>query len=138
MFVPCEVAVKSAIPALRAVLARELVKNHGLTQQETAKILNVTQAAISYYLRKVRGDVLEVEKVYEVSIKSKKIADSLIHRNLSKIELSKSICELCITIRSSKIMCHLCERTDPTLDINTCDLCLGHYVNFKKSNLSHK
>lgn len=130
MFVPCEVAVKSAIPALRAVLARELVKNHGLTQQETAKILNVTQAAISYYIRKVRGDVLEVETVHEVRIKCKKIADSLVNGSLSKIELSKHVCELCITIRTSKIMCHLCERTDPTLDTSTCDLCLGHYVKF--------
>jgi predicted transcriptional regulator len=130
LFVPCEVAVKSAIPALRAAIARELVKNHGLTQQETAKILNVTQAAISYYIRKVRGDVLEVETIHEVRIKCKKIADSLVNGSLSKIELSKHICELCITIRTSKIMCHLCERTDPTLDISTCDLCLGHYVKF--------
>jgi predicted transcriptional regulator len=130
LFVPCEVAVKSAIPALRATLARELVKNHGLTQQETAKILNVTQAAISYYIRKVRGDVLEVETVHEVRIKCKKIADSLVNGSLSKIELSKHICELCITIRTSKIMCHLCERTDPTLDVSSCDICLGHHVKF--------
>ena len=125
MFVPCEVIVRSTIPALRAILARELVNNYGLTQEETARILNVTQAAISYYMRKIRGDVLNVETIPKVKSKSKRIAKSLINGNLSKTDLTKNICELCWIIRTSKIMCHLCEQTDQSLNAENCDICIS-------------
>lgn len=46
---PCESAVKYKVPAIKAELARKL-KKEGKSQKEIAKLLGVTEAAISQYL----------------------------------------------------------------------------------------
>lgn len=46
---PCELMVKSFLPPTRALVAHRL-KAKGLGQEEIARMLGVTQAAVSYYL----------------------------------------------------------------------------------------
>ncbi len=46
----CEVFVRRMLPALRALLAKELIERHGLTQLEVSRILGVSQPLINYYL----------------------------------------------------------------------------------------
>jgi predicted transcriptional regulator len=72
---PCETAAKYKVPAIKAKLAREL-KKKGKSQKEIAKILRVTEAAVSQYLSKKRA---------KASIKSLKI----------KSKPNECICELC-------------------------------------------
>ena len=47
MILPEELASKSVIPAIRALIVKRLVEEHGMTQQEAAKLLGVTQPAVS-------------------------------------------------------------------------------------------
>jgi len=42
--------VRNILPALRALLVKELISNYSKTQMEVAKILGITQASINYYL----------------------------------------------------------------------------------------
>jgi predicted transcriptional regulator len=56
MLLPSEIESKSLIPAVRAILAKDLVKAKGLKEEEVAKLLGITQAAVSNYLRGTRGD----------------------------------------------------------------------------------
>ncbi len=51
----CEVVVKDILPATRALIAKELLESHKLTQQEAAQKMGVTQPAISQYKRDLRG-----------------------------------------------------------------------------------
>jgi Predicted transcriptional regulator len=44
------------IPALRAILAKKLAEEHDIREDEISKMLGVTQAAISNYIRGTRGD----------------------------------------------------------------------------------
>jgi len=46
---PCESAVKYKVPAIKAELARKL-KKEGKSQKDIAKLLGVTEAAVSQYL----------------------------------------------------------------------------------------
>src|SRR5579875_2783706 len=46
---PCELMVKTFLPATRGLLAHRL-KTLGLEQERIARLLGVTQAAVSYYL----------------------------------------------------------------------------------------
>ena len=66
MIVPCEIAVKSVIPAVKALIAKELVEKRGLKQDEAAEILGVSQSAVSKYTRKVRGYVIKVDDIEEI------------------------------------------------------------------------
>lgn len=49
MPLPCEQAVKEKVPKIKAELAKRL-KAEGKSQREIAKILEVTEAAVSQYL----------------------------------------------------------------------------------------
>ena len=54
MTMECELAVKEVLPATRALLAAELSDMH-MTQDEIAEKLNLTQSAVSRYLKQSRG-----------------------------------------------------------------------------------
>jgi len=51
---PCQQIVWDVLPAIRAALAAELVKN-GVSQQEVARLLDTVPSAVSQYLSGKRG-----------------------------------------------------------------------------------
>jgi len=50
-----EVVVQDVLPAVRALVAKQLVEKHKFTQQAAAEKIGVTQAAVSQYNRELRG-----------------------------------------------------------------------------------
>jgi predicted transcriptional regulator len=123
MKLPCEVAVKSTVPAVRALLAKELTETHRMKQNEAAKLLGITQTAVSKYTHHVRGRILLVEMDEEVKLLVTKTAASLANNNLDRTALATQICGMCKLIREKRLMCELCKRADPTLDVEHCNLC---------------
>ena len=63
MLLPAEIESKTLIPALRAILAKNLAENHNVREDEISKMLGVTQAAISNYIRGTRGDPELIKKL---------------------------------------------------------------------------
>ena len=126
MLLPCEVAVKSLIPALRSAIARELAQSYGLKQKDVARLLGVTQTAVSKYTRHVRGIVLKVEDVEEIQPTLKEIVVSLVNGRMSKYELVARFCVACEVLRRRGLMCELCKRSDPSIDIQQCLVCHTH------------
>ncbi|BFH72489.1 hypothetical protein SJAV_04330 [Sulfurisphaera javensis] len=55
IIVPCEVAVKDVIPAIKALIATEL-SARGFSQKEIAEILTISIAEVNYLLKGKRGD----------------------------------------------------------------------------------
>ena len=123
MLLPCEVAVKSLIPALRSAIARELIQSCGLKQNDVANLLGVTQTAVSKYTRHIRGVVLNVEDVEELQPTLKEIVVSLANGRMSKYELVGKLCVACEIIRRKGLMCELCKRSDPSINIQQCFVC---------------
>lgn len=123
MLLPCEVAVRSLVPAIRSAIARELTQTHGLRQKDVASLLGVTQTAVSKYTRHVRGTVLKIEEVEEVQPMIKEIVVSLANGNMSKYELVAKLCVACEIIRRNGLMCELCRLSDPSIDIEECIVC---------------
>ncbi len=121
MSVPCEAVVKSVAPALRAVLAKKLLEEHGLRQKEAAKLLGITQAAISKYIRKVRGRALDLENIPEIQILTAKIANRLVSKEISRSQLVQALCEACNLVRKKGLVCPLCRRRDRSL--KDCAIC---------------
>ena len=62
MLLPAEIESKTLIPALRAILAKNLAEDHNIREDEISKMLGVTQAAISNYIRGTRGDPELIKK----------------------------------------------------------------------------
>jgi hypothetical protein len=126
LLVPCEVAVKSTVPAVKALLAKELVEKHNLKQEETAEILGISQSAVSKYTRSIRGSLIELNDFKEVSTLVDKMIVILMSekRAYQKSEFMQSFCQTCKVVRKAKLMCKFCNRTDPTFDSEKCDFCL--------------
>ncbi|HVO85861.1 MAG TPA: transcriptional regulator, partial [Candidatus Eisenbacteria bacterium] len=77
MSVPCEVAVKCVLPVVRAMVAKELKSGNGLKQVDVAKLLKVSQPAISLYQRDMRGKAMDLEDDEEIQKLVLKMAEAL-------------------------------------------------------------
>jgi predicted transcriptional regulator len=125
MINPYEMVSRSALPALRAMVARRLQENYQLTQQQVAKRLGVTQASVSNYSRKARGSMLNFETDATVSKAADKIAATLAAKEPDQREAVKTMTEVCDYIRFNKLMCYLHQDLDPGYDISDCVACDG-------------
>jgi len=123
MNLPCEVAVKSVIPAIRSAIARELTQTYGLKQKRVAELLGVTQTAVSKYTRHCRGAIFEVTEVEGVQPVIKETISLLAKGKMGKYELAEKFCLLCWIIRQSGLMCILCKVSDPNIDSSKCKVC---------------
>jgi predicted transcriptional regulator len=128
MVLPCEVAVKSVVPAIRSAIARELTQSYRLKQKDVAQLLGITQTAVSKYNRRNRGTVIQVEKLDETQLVLKETVESLANGDMNKYELAVKLCRICEIIRQKGHMCSLCKRSDPNIDNQQCIICCpnGH------------
>ncbi len=74
MNIDCEEVVKSVLPAFRRMIASHLIHDYNLSQTETAKLLETSQAVVSYYISSKRGKKIEyyssLEDLKNMAIKS--------------------------------------------------------------------
>ncbi len=125
MLLPCEVAVKSLLPAVRSVLTKQLTTRHGLKQVEVAKLLGVSQPAISLYSKKMRGKALDLERDREVKTLIEDLADSLAKGGLSYRDFTLKFCSICKTTRAKGLLCNMHRALDPTFNTEKCSLCMS-------------
>ena len=126
MLLPAEIESKSLIPALRAILAKDLANKHNIREDEISKMLGVTQAAISNYIRGTRGDPKLIEKLLEdkqVAEMLDDISDSLSSdKAYTPSNLSKFI-GLCNYIKSSLLICDIHHNLETDIDDEVCKEC---------------
>ena len=98
----CEVVISDFLPAMRALVTKELMKTYGLSQSEVAKKLHVTQPAISYYQRDIRGTKTKIlqnnEKIMQLV---KNVSSEIIAGANGSIV---NIHQLCKTLKDEKIL----------------------------------
>ena len=75
MILPEELTSTSVIPAIRALIVKRLVEEHGMTQQEAAQHLGVTQPAVSKYLHHKRGAAIRLHGIKEIDQATNEIAN---------------------------------------------------------------
>ncbi|MFP3201974.1 MAG: transcriptional regulator [Sulfolobus sp.] len=64
IIVPCESSVRDIIPAIRAILAEQLI-NKGYSQKHIAELLDISVAEVNYLIKGKRGDDGIKEKLKE-------------------------------------------------------------------------
>lgn len=85
----CEQAV-SLFPTIRAAIARKLIAEHNIPQAKVAEALGITQAAVSQYLKSVRGK--QILQNPEIDEKINNICREFIE-NKKYPDLSKEFCK---------------------------------------------
>ena len=126
MLLPAEIESKTLIPALRAILAKTLAEKHEIREDQISKMLGVTQAAVSNYIRGTRGDpelikkLLAEDQVFEMI--SEISTDLASDRAYSPSSLSKFI-GLCKYIKSSLLICDIHHNLESNIDEAVCKEC---------------
>ncbi|NVM52880.1 MAG: helix-turn-helix domain-containing protein [Candidatus Helarchaeota archaeon] len=97
---PCETLAKDIIPAIRAIMVKELKEKYNKPQKEIAKILGITETSVSYYIRGTRGGkaikIIEESEMYETLIE---LTDNLANNNSNHEEVIHKICSICSKVR---------------------------------------
>ncbi len=126
MLLPAEIESKTLIPALRAILAKKLAEDHGVREDEISKMLGVTQAAVSNYIRGTRGDPSLIAKLLaekQVSTLINELTDNLSSdMAYTPSSLSKFI-GLCNYIKSSLLICEIHHNLESNIDEKVCKEC---------------
>ena len=126
MLLPAEIESRSLIPALRAILAKKLSEKYSIHEDEISKMLCVTQAAVSNYIRGTRGDPKLIDKLQGEKQVTEMLDD--ICENLSSDKaytpssLSKFI-GLCNYIKSSLLICDIHHNLESDIDDEVCKEC---------------
>jgi predicted transcriptional regulator len=125
LLTPCEVAVKTVSPAIRALLAQTLIDEHKLKETKVAEILGITQSAVSKYNKKVRGTAIHIENLSEIRPITNQMISHLLSNPVPRMEIMNLFCQVCRLIRSKGLMCPLCQQNQKP-EINGCNFCNQH------------
>jgi predicted transcriptional regulator len=104
MSITCESVARHILPIYRSFVAKELTHKYQLTQNQAAKKLGTTQAAISQYINSKRGvkgipNYAEIEPLVKTA--ASKVASRLSNADLTQQEFQESFCDLCMTLQKT-------------------------------------
>jgi predicted transcriptional regulator len=123
LILPCEVGVKTVLPAVKAIMARQIVEKHGLNEQQTAALLGLSQSAVSRYVGRERGNLLPIEDSTEIIALITQMVTSLIKEPSNKTEILKLFCQTCQAVREKGLMCPNCQKEMPREWAEKCIFC---------------
>jgi len=116
---PCEIKLWYVLPGIRSELAKELVRL-GLKQKEVSEKLGLTQAAVSYYIRKKRG--YEIRFRENINKEIKKLAFDIAKKKKPLPEITSRICDICKLAEKEKTVCKVHKKFEKVP--KGCDICL--------------
>lgn len=122
MKLPCELIVTHILPTARGSLAKELVNKHGMTQAQVAKLFGVTSAAVSQYLKGLRGGNDLIDKsAYRDDFYNKisEVADRVIEGE----DVTESLCSICAFVKESGFLKALYVFEGYSGDLGICNEC---------------
>lgn len=104
---PCELVVRSVLPAFRSLVAKRLIDKYHFSQVAAAEKLGTTQAAISHYLYSKRGDkrTKQLEASSSVRYIVDEIAEGIAAEKLSPFDAMLHFCKLCRVLRTGDLIC---------------------------------
>jgi uncharacterized protein len=131
MLLPSEIEAKSLIPAVRAILAKKLIREYSLKEEDIAKDLGITQAAVSNYVRGTRGDTELISKLESVREVMRMIDDIAKDLSTNKAYTPSTLAKfvgLCNYMRYTLIICDVHHSIEPNIDEQICEQCRGTLV----------
>jgi predicted transcriptional regulator len=131
MLLPSEIEAKSLIPAVRAILAKKLIREYSLKEEDVAKDLGITQAAVSNYVRGTRGDTELISKLESVREIMRMIDDIAKDLSTNKAYTPSTLAKfvgLCNYMRYTLIICDVHHSIEPNIDEQICEQCRGTLV----------
>jgi predicted transcriptional regulator len=134
MLLPFEIESKAIIPAIRAILALKLIDKYGMREDDVAKAVGITQAAVSNYVRCTRGNRKVMERLLmtrEIMDIVEDIAADLAKSRIYTPDTMLRFMEICNLIRSTLIICEVHHDIESDIDETICEECKINMLNTK-------
>lgn len=114
--------VQYVLPAIRMVVAQELIEKHGLRQVDVAAKMDITPAAIAQYRKRKRGAsfINPITNSREATIILSELARALAKSEVTIGTVMSKICDACRVIRSEGLICELHRESLPALRLCEC------------------
>ena len=116
-----ELAARYVYPAVKRRLAEKLAAR-GLSQAQIARLLGVTQSAVSRYLSAQRGRY-DVTFSRDIDEELERVAEALLQGRLNRYCLHLELTRITILVLARGYACELHARLDPSVDPAACKTC---------------
>jgi len=118
-WLPQEIEVRYIIPAIRGNLAKILVGEKKFSQKEAARLLKLSEAAVSQYLHSKRGtEVMFSEKIIDEIRNS---AERIIKEGGDRRIFSAEIYRICGLTNVKQVLCDIHRKQSSELE--DCNIC---------------
>lgn len=122
---PCMIVVKYVLPAIRALMMRDLIEKHGMRKIDASAKMAVTPAAVTQYMKGERGSIFieGISKSERAMQIVSELAEALVKDEVPMDAVISKLCEACTLIRSEGTICKLHQKELPALIECKCILC---------------
>ncbi len=103
------------------------MNKHNLNQAQAAKLLGISQPAISLYQKKLRGNSLNLWGDPDIAASVAKHAEFLANGSASQQNNLTWFCSICMALRAKGYLCKIHKDLDPAVNVENCGFCKGLY-----------
>lgn len=119
------IIVRHVLPAIRVLVAKELMEKYGMRKIDASSKMELTPAAITQYFKGERGASFldAMAKSGETMKKVSKLAETIANSDSPMEEVIEQLCGICETIKTEKLLCELHTKELPALQRCKCPVC---------------
>jgi len=118
-----EIASRYVLPSLKRRLAEIMLKEYGFTQKEIARILGVSEAAVSRYISGERGHYLRIENLKGVDEKLRRIVEALQKGKANALAVHYMLHIVVAEMMAEKRLCSIHRELDEDINLAECNIC---------------
>ncbi len=126
MLLPPEIESQWMIPAVRSIIAQQLIKRYGFSQTDAAELLGVTQPAINNYVKGSRAKnniIKKLKRDRQIMLIINNIAESLNDNHQFTPHCMSKYIELFNYARRSLFICGIHRSLEKHIDDQLCKTC---------------
>ncbi len=127
MKMPCELIVTHILPTARGAIAKELVMSHNMTQTQVARLFGVTSAAVSQYIKGLRGGNTLIDRsAYKEDFYA--MVANIAAKIANGADVSESLCDICAFTKTSGLLKALYIYEGYSGELGVCMDCPRHAI----------
>ena len=117
-------------PSIRKRLIEILYYEYNLTQKEIARMLYLSQSAVSRYIQGNRGNFLDIKKAPKTNEQLKNLAREVLNNNYTKYEFEEKLLKITLAALGRGEICQFHNQIDSTIDPRECKVCINLFSPF--------
>ncbi len=119
-----QLASKYVYPALRRRLVEILYREEKMSQMEIARLLGITQSAVSRYVEGTRGTYIDVSRYKDIEEELRILARKIAMKRIDIYGIQLELSRLTMVFLGKGYACFLHSKLDKNIDPSKCRTCI--------------